>query len=91
MKQEETKGSMLSSHQLQERLEPFDTDGLQWHPMSEPMQPWHTCLLIHEKSYCIVRRHDDGRMFEITQNIEVSEGDPFHLIKWIDLADIAKR
>lgn len=70
---------------------PFDTTGLQWHPMSEPMLPWHTCLLVHEKSYCLVRRDDDGRMWEITHNFEVKEGNPFHLVKWIDLNDIAKR
>ena len=76
---------------VQDGTEPFNTDGLRWHPMSDPMLPWHTCLLVHEKSYCIVRRHDDGRMFEITNNIEIKDGDPFHLIKWIDLGDIAKR
>lgn len=76
---------------VQDGTEPFNTDGLRWHPMSEEMLPWHTCLLVHEKSYCIVRRHDDGRMYEITNNIEIREGDPFHLIKWIDLSDIAKR
>lgn len=76
---------------VQDGTEPFDTDGLRWHPMSDEMLPWHTCLLVHEKSYCIVRRHDDGRIFEITNNIEIKEGDPFHLVKWIDLGDIAKR
>ena len=76
---------------VQDGTEPFNTEGLRWHPMSDPMLPWHTCLLVHEKSYCIVRRHDDGRMFEITNNIEIKEGDPFHLIKWINLGDIAKR
>lgn len=65
--------------------------GLPWHTMDEEMPAWHTCLLVHETSYCIVRRHDDGRMFEITNKIEIKEGDPFHLIKWIDLGDIAKR
>ena len=65
-------------------------DGLQWHTMADEMPAWHTCLLVHEKSYCIVRRHDDGRMFEITQGIEVKEGDPLHLIKWLDLGEIAK-
>ena len=76
---------------VQDGTEPFDAEGLRWHPMSEEMLPWHTCLLVHEKSYCIVRRHDDGRMFEITNGFEIKEGDPFHLIKWIDLNDIAKR
>ena len=76
---------------VQDGTEPFNTEGLRWHPMSDPMLPWHTCLLVHEKSYCIVRRHNDGRMFEITNNIEIKECDPFHLIKWIDLGDIAKR
>ena len=63
---------------------------LPWHTMASEMPAWHTCLLVHEKSYCIVRRHDDGRMFEITQGIEVKEGDPFHLIKWVDLEEVAK-
>lgn len=76
---------------MQDGTEPFNTDGLCWHPMSDPMLPWHTCLLVHEKSYCIVRRHDDGRMFEITNGIEVNEGNPFRLIKWVDLGEIAKR
>lgn len=76
---------------VQDGTEPFNTEGLRWHPMSDEMPPWHTCLLVHETSYCIVRRHDDGRMFEITNNIEIKDGDPFHLIKWIDLGDIAKR
>lgn len=72
-------------------LEPFDTEGLRWHTMDERPMPWHTLLLVHEKSYCLVRMHDDGRMYEINHNIEVKEGDPYHLIKWIDLGDIAKR
>ena len=71
-------------------LEKPDANGLPWHTMDEEMPAWHTCLLVHEKSYCIVRRHDDGQMYEITMGIEVKEGDPYHLIKWIDLVDIAK-